>query len=101
MTERKPPVISEKTPIGPDVDLDHENVRLAGGTRLTKTIAAEIVDEVHKSAAEPGGAEPELTPLRELMAGLGRELRELRLLERAWRALKHAWQAVESHSKVH
>jgi hypothetical protein len=88
MTERKPPVISEKTPIGPDVDLDQEDVRLVGGTRLTKTMAAEIVQEVRKSAGKPGGPEPELVPLRELVAALARELGELKLFERARRALK-------------
>jgi hypothetical protein len=95
MTERKPPVISEETPIGPDVGLDHEDVRLADGTRLTPAAAAQIVEEVHKPAGKPARPEPELVPLRELVAGMARELKELRPSERAWRALIRLWHAVE------
>ena len=32
MTERIPPPITSSTPIGPDVDLDRDDVRLADGT---------------------------------------------------------------------
>jgi hypothetical protein len=52
MADREPPVISEHTPIGPDVDLDHEDVRLPGGVRLTSTRADAIVQEVHHAAGE-------------------------------------------------
>ena len=44
MTERTPPPITSSTPIGPDVDLDRDDVRLADGTRLTEQKAADIVD---------------------------------------------------------
>lgn len=41
MTQRKP------TPIGPDVDLEDEDIRLPDGSRLTEAKAAEIVERVH------------------------------------------------------
>lgn len=53
MPERTPPRITGHTPIGPDVDVDREDVRLADGTRLTQEIADEIVDKVHRSVGRP------------------------------------------------
>lgn len=50
MTKRNPPTITTDTPIGPDVDLDREDVRLADGTRLTPVVAEAIVE-----AARRGG----------------------------------------------
>lgn len=41
MTPRKP------TPIGPDVDLDVEDIRLPDGTRLTAAKVEAIVERVH------------------------------------------------------
>ena len=41
MLERTPPVITDNTPIGPDVDVDREDIRLANGTRLTNEVAEE------------------------------------------------------------
>ena len=105
MAERKPPAINEKTPIGPDVDLDHEDVRLPGGTRLTRTRAAAIVDEVHQLIGKPGDSKPELAPIRgvlaELARDLWRDLRQLRLPERVIRALREVAERIESRSKVH
>jgi hypothetical protein len=105
MTERKPPVITEKTQIGPDVDLDHEDVRLPGGIRLTRTRAAAIVDEIHQTIGKPGESKPELAPVRgvlaELARDLWRDLRQLRLSERVVLALRRALERIESHSKVH
>ncbi len=40
MTKRK----IKPGPIGPDVDLDREDVRLADGRRLTETLAEEIAE---------------------------------------------------------
>ena len=53
MTERTPPPITSSTPIGPDVDLDRDDVRLADGTRLTEQKAADIVDEVRRRGGRP------------------------------------------------
>ncbi|CCG02984.1 hypothetical protein [Blastococcus saxobsidens] len=53
MTERTPPPITSSTPIGPDVDLDRDDVRLTDGTRLTEQKAADIVDEVRRRGGRP------------------------------------------------
>lgn len=53
MADRKPPVITTDTPIGPDVDLDREDVRLPGGARLTSARAAAIVKEVRHATGRP------------------------------------------------
>ena len=53
MTKSTPPPITSSTPIGPDVDLDRDDVRLADGTRLTEQRAAEIVDEVRRRGGRP------------------------------------------------
>jgi predicted HicB family RNase H-like nuclease len=53
VTERTPPPITSSTPIGPDVDLDRDDVRLADGTRLTEQEAADIVDEVRRRGGRP------------------------------------------------
>jgi predicted HicB family RNase H-like nuclease len=53
VTKRTPPPITSSTPIGPDVDLDREDVRLADGTRLTEQGAADIVDEVRRRGGRP------------------------------------------------
>jgi hypothetical protein len=53
MSRRPPPHINRDTPIGPDVDLDHEDVRLADGTPLTPEVAAEIVEDVRRAVGRP------------------------------------------------
>jgi predicted HicB family RNase H-like nuclease len=53
MTERIPPTVTSDSPIGPDVDLDEDDVRLADGTRLTEHRAAEIVEEVRRRGGRP------------------------------------------------
>jgi predicted HicB family RNase H-like nuclease len=53
VTERTPPTITASTPIGPDVDLDRDDVRLADGTRLTEQKAADIVDGVRRRGGRP------------------------------------------------
>ena len=53
MADRPPPAVTPATPIGLDVDLDAEDVRLADGTRLTEQRAAEIVDEVRRRGGRP------------------------------------------------
>ena len=53
MTERTPPPVTADSPIGPDVDLDGDDVRLDDGTRLTEHKAAEIVEEVRRRGGRP------------------------------------------------
>jgi len=53
MPKRKPPKVTTDTPIGPDVDLEREDVRLADGTRLTDEVAAEIAESVLRSVGRP------------------------------------------------
>ena len=53
MSDEHRPAVTHDSPIGPDVDLDAEDVRLADGTRLTEQRAAEIVDEVRRRGGRP------------------------------------------------
>jgi len=53
MPERTPPRVTDDAPIGPDVDLDREDVRLADGTRLTQEVAEGIVDQVRRTVGRP------------------------------------------------
>jgi hypothetical protein len=53
MAKRTPPKITTKTPIGRDVDLEHEDVRLADGTRLTDAVAEEIIEQVRRGSGRP------------------------------------------------
>ena len=53
MAHRTPPAVTPATPIGPDVDLDTQDVRLADGSRLTEDRTAEIVDEVRRRVGRP------------------------------------------------
>jgi hypothetical protein len=53
MPRHPPPDINRDTPIGPDVDLDAEDIRLADGTRLTGEIAAQIVQGARRAAGRP------------------------------------------------
>ena len=49
MSERQPPRFSDDSPIGPDVDLERDDIRLADGTRLTSDIAAGIAEDVRRA----------------------------------------------------
>ena len=53
MNDEHRPAVTPDSPIGPDVDLDAEDVRLADGTRLTEQRAGEIVDEVRRRGGRP------------------------------------------------
>jgi predicted HicB family RNase H-like nuclease len=53
MTDRTRPSVTADSPIGPDVDLEEDDVRLADGTRLTEQRAAEIVEEVRRRGGRP------------------------------------------------
>lgn len=50
---RRPPVVTPDTRIGPDVDLDREDVRLPDGTRLTNDLAEAINEDVRRAAGRP------------------------------------------------
>ncbi len=53
MAGRRPPKVSHRTPIGADVDLDREDVRLPDGTRLTEQRAAELVEQARRRGGRP------------------------------------------------
>jgi predicted HicB family RNase H-like nuclease len=53
MTGRTRPSVTADSPIGPDVDLDEDDVRLADGTQLTEQRAAEIIEEVRRRGGRP------------------------------------------------
>lgn len=57
MGKRSAPRVTTETPIGPDIDLDREGLRLRSGRRLTSKVAEEIVEEVRGSGgrASPSG----------------------------------------------
>jgi Ribbon-helix-helix protein, copG family len=51
--KRRPPVITSDTHIGPDVDLEREDVRLRDGTRLTNELAQAITEDVRHAVGRP------------------------------------------------
>jgi hypothetical protein len=53
MSRAQPPRITPETPIGPDVNLDQDEVRLADGTRLTAEAATQIVADARRAAGRP------------------------------------------------
>ena len=53
MSKRTAPRVTTETTIGPDVDLDREDVRLRSGKRLTTKLAEEIVEEVRRAGGRP------------------------------------------------
>jgi len=61
MSKRTPPPVTTTTPIGRDVDLDTEDVRLADGSRLTELAVAEMVEAARGLSGRPslsGQSEP-------------------------------------------
>lgn len=63
MATRKPPTVTTGTPIGPDVDLEREDVRLPDGTRLTRDVADAIVEGVRRRGGRPSlTGEPAVSP---------------------------------------
>ncbi len=66
MSSPTPPNITDDTPIGPDVDLEQEDVRLTDGTRLTDEVADGIVHQLRRSSGRPSlsgqaAASPQIT----------------------------------------
>lgn len=57
-------------PVGPDVDLDAEEVYLADGSRLTEARAQEIAEEVMERVHARRGGRPSITGAPEKTPGL-------------------------------
>lgn len=53
MVKRTRPTVGPPTPIGPDADLERDDVRLPDGTRRTEPRAAAIADGVRRRAGRP------------------------------------------------
>lgn len=53
MPSPNPPHITDDTPIGRDVDLEQDDVRLQDDTRLTDEVADEIVEQVRRTSGRP------------------------------------------------
>ncbi len=107
MPEELPPDVDREMPTGPDADLKRDDVRLAGGTRLTGAVMAHFADQARRtaSAAKAGrvvnaDGEPgllDLTLLRELVE----ELRKLRLRDWVASVLRQAADIIDSRTPDH
>jgi len=53
MPNPNPPHITDDTPIGRDVDLELDDLRLQDGTRLTDEAANGIVEQARRTAGRP------------------------------------------------
>jgi predicted HicB family RNase H-like nuclease len=53
MSKRTKPKITSERPIGKDVDLQGEDVRLPDGTRVTDDLFDDIVEEVRRRGGRP------------------------------------------------
>ena len=53
MSSPTPPRISGDTPIGHDVDLERDDVRLRDGSRLTDEVVDGIVEQVRRASGRP------------------------------------------------
>jgi predicted HicB family RNase H-like nuclease len=53
MSKRTKPKITSERPIGKDVDLQREDVRLPDGTRVTDELVDDIVEEVRRRGGRP------------------------------------------------
>ena len=84
MAEHTPARVSDATPIGPDVDLAREDVRLADGTRLTDAVADEVVDHVRHTVGGPSlSGKAAQSPQIAFRRGLDRPRRRRLAAERA------------------
>ncbi|MHB8244038.1 MAG: ribbon-helix-helix protein, CopG family [Acidimicrobiales bacterium] len=53
MIKRSAPTVNTDTPVGPDVDLELEDVRLVDGSRLTREVAESIVEKARRAGGRP------------------------------------------------
>jgi hypothetical protein len=53
MPEHTPVRVTSDTPIGTDVDLDRDDIRLADGSRLTQEVADGVVEHARRVAGRP------------------------------------------------
>jgi len=105
--EELPPDVARGTPTGSDADPKHDDVRLAGGTRITDAIVGHFADQARRtaSAAKAGrvvNAEGEpglldLTLLRELVE----ELRKLKPRDWVASVLRQAADIIDSRTPNH
>ena len=105
MTGPHSPAVGDDFPMGPDVDLDRKDTRLADGARLTGAVAGLIVEQIRQAARllpRPelrGPQQPDLMPLPQVFGQLAADLRELRPRGGLAAALRQLANAIE-HSKV-
>jgi hypothetical protein len=101
MAEPESPSVGDDTPMGPDVDLDRKDTGLAGGARLTGTVAGLIVEQIRQTARMlprpdlSGPQRPDLMPLPEVFGQLAADLRELRPRGRLAATLRQLANAIE------
>lgn len=53
MPKPTPGRVTSDTPIGADVDLDRDDIRLADGTQLTQDVADSVVEHARRVAGRP------------------------------------------------
>ena len=53
MSKQSAPRVTTETTLGPDIDLDREDVRLRSGKRLTTEVAETIIEEVRRAGGRP------------------------------------------------
>ncbi len=68
MAKINPQTIHDGAPIGRDVDLAQEDVRLKDGTRLTDEVVAEIVEQVRRGNG-PSSSRPITAAVRKPARG--------------------------------
>lgn len=61
---KTPPRVTLDTPIGDDVDLERDDIRLKDGTRLTQEAADRIVRSAGRPALSPSGRHAPTVSLR-------------------------------------
>ena len=97
----EPPIITDDTPIGPDIDLDSEVILLPSGTRLTNEMIPGLVEEIREKAQYPentptGLSDAELLKIRtEVQADSARSV-----LDRARACLAEEWTHDDWPSRV-
>ena len=63
MAKRTKPKIARDSPIGTDVDLQREDIRLPDGTRLTDDVADHLVEEIRRKGGRPSlTGDPAVSP---------------------------------------
>ena len=50
MPDPEPPHLTDDTRVGPDVDLEKDDVRLQEGSRITSGVADDLVEEIRRTS---------------------------------------------------